>query len=76
MEKFAIGVALGMVGGALLVTNNYKMRMLVKKSQDEVQAKFDEMLDEKLQAMDEMANKVKDEVSSTVEETKKKLKKN
>ena len=76
MEKFAIGVALGMVGGALLVTNNYKMRMLVKKSQDEVQAKFDEMLDEKLQAMDETANKVKDEVSSTVEETKKKLKKN
>ena len=76
MEKFAIGVALGMVGGALLVTNNYKMRMLVKKSQDEVQAKFDEMLDEKLQAMDETANKVKDEVSSTVEETNKKLKKN
>ena len=76
MEKFAIGVALGMVGGALLVTNNYKMRMLVKKSQDEVQAKFDEMLDDKLQAMDETANKVKDEVSSTVEETKKKLKKN
>lgn len=76
MEKFAIGVALGMVGGALLVTNNYKMRMLVKKSQDEVQAKFDEMLDEKLQSMEETAQKVKDEVSSTVEETKKKLKKN
>ena len=76
MEKFAIGVALGMVGGALLVTNNYKMRMLVKKSQDEVQAKFDEMLDEKLQTMEDTAKKVKDEVSSTVEETKKKLKKN
>lgn len=48
MEKFAIGVALGMLGGALLTTNNYKMRTLVKKGQEEVQAKLDEMLDEKL----------------------------
>lgn len=48
MEKFAIGVVLGMVGGALLTANNYKMRTLVKKGQEEVQAKLDELMDEKL----------------------------
>ncbi len=50
MEKlFCLGLALGMVGGALLVANSYKMRCLVKKSQAEMVQKFDEMMDEKLQ---------------------------
>lgn len=79
MEKFVFGVALGMLGGALLVTNNYKMRMLVKKSQEEVQTKLNDMLDEKVQAMEEKAEevteKVKDGVSSAVEEVKGKVKK-
>ena len=79
MEKFVFGVALGMLGGALLVTNNYKMRTLVKKSQEEVQAKFNDMLDEKVQAMEdkaeEVTEKVKDGVSSAVEEVKGKVKK-
>lgn len=49
MEKlFCLGLALGMVGGALLVANSYKMRCLVKKSQAEMVQKFDEMMDEKL----------------------------
>ncbi len=49
MEKlFCLGVALGMVGGALLVANSYKMRCLVKKSQSEMMQKFDEMMDERL----------------------------
>ncbi len=49
MEKlFCLGLALGMVGGALLVANSYKMRCLVKKSQAEMMQKFDEMVDEKL----------------------------
>ncbi|MBQ8308813.1 MAG: hypothetical protein IJX96_03165 [Clostridia bacterium] len=55
MEKFAIGLLLGGVCGALVATNNYKMRSLVKKSQEEVQAKLDELLDEKLRAFDEMS---------------------
>ena len=54
MEKFAIGALLGMLGGALLVSNNYKMRALVKKSQQEVQEKFDTILDKKLGEMDEL----------------------
>ncbi len=49
MEKlFCLGLALGMVGGALIVANSYKVRCLVKKSQSEMMQKFDEMMDEKL----------------------------
>ncbi len=49
MEKlFCLGLALGMVGGALLVANSYKVRCLVKKSQADMMQKFDEMMDEKL----------------------------
>ena len=51
MEKmFCIGLALGMVGGALIVANSYKARSLVKKSQSEVMDKVNEMMDEKLKA--------------------------
>ena len=66
MEKFAIGMLLGGLGGALLVANNYKMRTLVKKSQEEVQAKFDAMLDEKIREMDMMSdeNEAEDETES------------
>ncbi len=52
MEKlFCLGVALGMVGGALIVANSYKARSLVKKSQSEIMQKVDEMMDEKLKCM-------------------------
>lgn len=53
MEKFAIGMLIGGIGGALLVANNYKMRTLVKKSQEEVQTKLNELLDERIKKMDE-----------------------
>ena len=50
MEKlFCLGLALGMVGGALIVANSYKARSLVKKSQAELMQKMDELMDEKLQ---------------------------
>ena len=58
MEKFVIGVLVGGVVGALLTANNYKMRTLVKKSQEEVQAKLDELLDEKIKSMGEGAEAV------------------
>lgn len=51
MEKFCLGLALGMAGGALIVANNYKARSLVKKGQQEIMDKMDKMMDEKLQAM-------------------------
>ncbi|MDE6274453.1 MAG: hypothetical protein K2L87_05335 [Clostridiales bacterium] len=49
MEKiFCLGVALGAIGGALIVANSYKARSLVKKSQAELMQKMDEMMDERL----------------------------
>ena len=48
MEKFAIGMLIGAVGGALAVTNSYKMRSIIKKGQEEVMTKVDCMMDEKL----------------------------
>ncbi len=51
MEKFIIGFALGGLGGALLATNNCKMRALVKKGQEEIKCRLDEILDEKLAEM-------------------------
>lgn len=53
MEKFTMGLLLGAVGGALLVTNSYKMRVLVKKGQDEVIDKIDKIVDEKIKEMEE-----------------------
>jgi hypothetical protein len=59
MEKFTIGLLLGMTAGAVLTANNYKMRALVRKGQQEVKAKFDEILEEKLQDEDEQPTKRK-----------------
>jgi hypothetical protein len=67
MEKFAIGVLLGMVGGAVLTANNYKMRTLVKKSQQEVQAKLDKLMDDKIQDLEEGAKDLADNVKEEVE---------
>lgn len=38
-EKFIIGLALGMVGGALIVANSVKARTLIKDGQDELAQK-------------------------------------
>ncbi len=49
MEKmFCMGLALGAIGGALIVANSYKARSLVKKGQAEFMARMDDMMDEKL----------------------------
>ena len=70
MEKFAIGMLLGVVGGALLVSNNYKMRTLVRKGQQEVQAKFDQMLDDKIRMADKAIDKMEEKAKDFVEEIK------
>ena len=36
VEKFIIGLAAGMAGGALLVANNCKLLNLVKKNQEDI----------------------------------------
>lgn len=73
MEKFVIGLAVGGVLGAVLATNNYKMRTIVKKSQEEVQAKLDELMDEKIREMDEAAEEKAAEKNEADEKPVKKL---
>lgn len=51
MEKFILGVALGMAGGALLVANNCKLRNLVKKNQEDLMQKAEQYIDKKLEDM-------------------------
>ncbi len=49
MEKFILGLAVGMAGGALLVANNCKLRNLVKKNQEELIEKAEQYIDSKLE---------------------------
>lgn len=74
MEKFITGAALGMLAGALLTANNYKMRTLVRKGQEEVAAKLDQMLDEKIELLEKGAKKVKKQAEEKVEEIEQKVK--
>lgn len=48
MEKFTLGLAIGGLGGALLIANSYKMRALVRKGQAEAQERVKKYIDEKL----------------------------
>ena len=73
MEKFILGVVVGGVAGALLTANNYKMRTLVKKSQEEVQAKLDKLMDEKIEQMEEGVENLKEKAEETVENVKSKM---
>ena len=68
MEKFIIGVALGGIAGAVLTANNYKMRTLVKKGQEELKAKLDKLMDEKMEMMEEGVETLKTEAKEKVEE--------
>lgn len=42
-EKFLTGIVLGMLGGALIVTNSVKARQMVKDGQKQVQEKISEL---------------------------------
>ena len=75
MEKFAIGLVIGGLGGALLVANNYKMRTLIKKGQSEVQAKLDKLMDEKIDEIDDAMEEVKEKAETVNEKSRKALKK-
>ena len=46
-KDFAVGLFLGMVGGALIIANSYKARKLVKDGQKQVQEKVTEMCGKK-----------------------------
>ena len=53
MEKFIIGLAVGMAGGALMVAINCKLLNLVKKNQADIMQKAECYIDKKL---DELAS--------------------
>ena len=53
MEKLALGMLIGAVGGALVVANSQKMRTLVKNGQEEILNKVNDMMDEKLNSMNQ-----------------------
>lgn len=59
MEKLAIGMLLGGVIGALAVTNSRKVHALVKKGQDEVLTRIDDIVDEKLGELDKKSSQEK-----------------
>ena len=61
MEKFAIGLLMGSVIGAVCVTNNYKIRTLVKKGQLEMQEKLDAVMDKAIDAQDDQQQPSKTE---------------
>ena len=75
MEKFAIGVLVGGMLGAILVANNNKMRMLVKKAQEESQEKLNSFMDEKINAMEQSMDKASEKVEELSQKAKDKLSK-
>ena len=42
-KMFMVGLALGMVGGALIVANSQKARRIVKDSQEQLRKKAEEL---------------------------------
>ena len=75
MEKFALGMLVGGIGGALLVANNYKMRALVKKTQEEVRAKFDQMVEDKIETAQKATEEIKEDIATAAKKVKKTVKK-
>lgn len=49
-EKFLFGVVLGMLGGAVLVTNSVKARQMVKEGQNQVAKKVEQLGEKKSKA--------------------------
>ncbi len=76
MEKFALGVVVGGLLGAMLVANNNKMRALVKKAQEESKEKLSSLVDEKIQAMEDSLDKMSEKANELTQPAKKKTKKN
>lgn len=64
MEKFIIGVAVGMAAGALIVANNCKLRNLVKKNQEDLMEKAENYIDSKLEQMDKTSQNKKSQKSA------------
>ncbi len=64
MEKFIIGLAVGMAGGALMVANNCKLLNLVKKNQEDIMQKAECYIDKKLDELESGSKQDKKTVKS------------
>lgn len=60
MEKFILGVLVGMAGGALIVANNCKIRNLVKKNQEDWMQKAEQYVDSKLEQLEKKGETLSD----------------
>jgi hypothetical protein len=61
VEKFIVGLAVGMAGGALIVANSCKIRKLIKQNQDDLMQKAEKYIDSKLEEMDNAPEKCKND---------------
>ena len=62
VEKFILGAVIGMCGGALIVANNCKLRNLVKKNQDDLLKKAEQLIDSKLEKLEQATESMTAEV--------------
>ena len=67
------GPAVGGVVGALITANNYKMRTLIKKGQEELQTKLDKLMDEKIEELEEGTEVLKEKVEEKIDDVKEKV---
>lgn len=44
-DKFIAGIALGMLGGAMIAANSVKARQMIKEGQDKVMEKAEKVMD-------------------------------
>ena len=65
MEKFILGLAIGMAGGALVVANNCKLLNLIKKNQEDIMQKAESYIDEKLDELESGAKQAKKPAKSS-----------
>ena len=65
MEKFILGLAIGMAGGALVVANNCKLLNLIKKNQEDIMQKAECYIDEKLEELESGSKQAKKPAKSS-----------
>ena len=65
MEKFILGLAIGMAGGALVVANNCKLLNLIKKNQEDIMQKAECYIDEKLDELEKGSKQEKKPAKSS-----------
>lgn len=68
MEKFILGLAIGMAGGALVVANNCKLLNLIKKNQEDIMQKAEQYIDSKLEALQQKVEDAGESLSESMNE--------